>query len=105
MVRLKGFFIFVDGKELSAEEFRTRCIVPLCGTRNSHKVLQDIVCQVAACNESKIARKRIEYVDELGLRYINYICYGVHLLLQCNYYDNICDIVVVECEKGTSHPP
>ncbi len=102
---IQGYYIYVSGEELYAEEFRERYLVPLCGSRKSYRILQAIIDTVVACSQSELARERLEYVDERGLKYINYSGFGVHLLLRCNYCDDICDIIVVECERKSPDPP
>lgn len=104
-VCLKGFYIFLEGEEVSTDVFRSRCLVPLCGTRKSRKVLQEVMYQIAICNECAMARERLQYQSSEGFNYLEFNRDGIYLLLSCRYNDNVCDVHVIEYAKKAPTPP
>lgn len=105
MAGLTGLFFVLNGKDISIEEFRERCLAPFCGTRQSYEVLQQFTYCVSACHGSSIARERLERQGQLGFKYIEYNYLGVQLLVRCNHFDEFCEIIIVEYGKAPNHPP
>lgn len=105
MSQLTGVYIIFNDKDVTIEDFRINCLVPLCGTRKSHRVLQQFLYCVSASHGSSIARERLERQTQSGFKYINYNGFGVRLLVRCNYFDSFCEIIIVEYGKATSYPP
>ena len=105
MSQLTGIFIVFEGKDVTIEDFRIHCLVPLCGTRKSYKVLQQFLYCISASHGSTTARERLEREDQLGFKYIQYNDLGIRLLVRCNYFDSFCEAIIVEYGKATNHPP
>lgn len=101
MLSLLGHRIKYEDQELTKEAFRTRHLVPICGEQKSHRVLQGIIYMSYAYCESDTAKTRLERVNESGT-YLEYTDFGVFIQFQCSYFDKVCTITVLQCQRYSS---
>ncbi len=102
---LSKFAIIVDGVCLSPEKFRVNFILPICGEKRSHKVVNNVCYQLFCLSASKEVRDSLTSNCENDIFCIEYIDYGICIHLQCCYFDKVCIATVVKCEGVGSQPP